>query len=243
MKTAIGAAVLAASLTFGGATTASVVHGTLDFAGHGGLKSSHTVSDGYLSVEATGHLLNSDGSLGTQERIGQYGSYTWGTGGFGVTNDDETKKTCSGWGWWKSCKTKNTDSHQIDNHKNDEAVKLSFDKEVTITKVFFSYVDKWDDFSFSVFDGLGGVTEFTGRVQIDKLGYGGYYEFAPGSFAASSMFAFGAFKDNKHDLDGFKLRGVKYAHEVPEVPLPACGALLLTVLAGIGFLRSRKKTA
>ncbi|MGZ2257652.1 VPLPA-CTERM sorting domain-containing protein [Roseobacter sp. A03A-229] len=222
------------------ATYAAPVHAYFNLVGHAGLQAtgeSLEFTNGDLTLSATGHLMNEDGSIGDVRRIGQYGyEYYWNRhtrswhvkgGGLGVT---------TGWG----------DSHQVDSHSHDEVIKLSFNKTVTIERLYFSLVDSDDDFSFSMVDGED-AGAFYQNVDITGHGYG-YYDF--NSEWTGTMFGIGAADRICHkwgkaydcdNWDNFKLKGVKVSYEdISPVPLPAAGWMLIAALGGMGLMRRRK---
>ncbi|MEM6759335.1 MAG: hypothetical protein AAF601_07620, partial [Pseudomonadota bacterium] len=119
---------------------AATVHDLIWFGGHAGLQGTGqalTFSGTGVSVDATGHKLLNDGSIGRDYRLGQYG------GGLGVTS------------------TQHNDSHEVDGKGPNEVVKLSFSRVVTVEKVYFSYVQSNDDFAFTVVDGVDAGTYYS----------------------------------------------------------------------------------
>ncbi|WP_299674645.1 VPLPA-CTERM sorting domain-containing protein [uncultured Roseobacter sp.] len=236
-KTACAALVYA---VWTGALSAAPVHAYFDLVGHQGLQAagdSLEFESGDLTLSATGHLLNDDGSIGDIRRIGQYGyetawdwsSHSWTVqgGGLGVT-------------------TGHRDSHQVDSRKGDEVIKLSFNKTVTIERLYFSLVDWDDDFAFSVVDGED-AGAFYPHVDIVGEGYG-YYDFHQDW--TGTMFGIGAANSTCHkrgktyscdNWDNFKLKGVKVSYDdISPVPLPAAGWMLIAAIGGMGLMRRRK---
>ncbi len=234
---ALGAAL---SVVSAGAVSAAPVHAYFDLVGHAGLQDvgeSLDFSVGELTLSATGHIQNEDGSIGEARRIGQYGyetvwswsawSWTVQGGGLGVT-------------------TGKGDSHQVDSHSVDEVIKLSFNKKVTLERVYFSLVDWDDDFSFTMVDG-GQAGAFYQNVDIAGHGYG-YYDFS--KEWTGTMFGIGAADSTCYtwgraydcdNWDNFKLKGVKVSYEdISPVPLPAAGWMLIAAIGGIGLMRRRK---
>lgn len=200
------------------AASAATVTDFIDLRGQGGRDTSHefTATSGDLHVEATGHYLNSDGSIGAAAQIGQYSQ------GLGVTTD--TCFFCLG------------DSHMVDSTGRDEVVKFAFDSAVSISRVYFSHTSSWDDFSFSVIGTGGSVMSFSGDLNILGIGYG-YYDFA-GPLAISNIFGIGASGTG----DSFKIAALDVVWEeaAPAVPLPASALLMLGAFGGLGALRRRK---
>lgn len=231
---------IAVSTVSATAASAAPVHAYFNFVGNAGLQApgeSLEFSNGDLTVSTTGHTLNEDGSIGTVRSIGQYNVETvwnWGTwswaqqgGGLGVT-------------------TGGNDSHQVDSYGKDEVIKLSFNKSVTLERVYFSLVDWDDDFSFSMVDGED-QGAFYQNVDIAGHGYG-YYDF--NQDWTGTMFGVGAADSTCHawgiayscdNWDNFKLTGVKVSYEeIAPVPLPAAGLLLITAIGGLSAMRRRR---
>lgn len=231
----------ATAIAIGTATAASAapVHAHFDFIGNQGLQGvgeSLEFTSGGLSLSATGHIMNEDGSIGEVRQIGQYGTetvfnrstWTWQTagGGLGVT-------------------TSAHDSHQVDSRNNDEVIKLSFNKEVTLKRVYFSLVDWDDDFSFSMIDG-DNAGAFYQNIDIAGQGYG-YFDFDQewsgfvfGIGAADSTCHAWGFSYSCDNKDNFKVTGVKVSYdEIAPVPLPAAGWLLIAAIGGLGVMRRR----
>lgn len=199
---------------------------TLYLGGNGGLDDSHSYSSGSLTLDLTGHLQNVDGSIGSQEKIGQYSA------GVGVTNNDEWAWQCSFYG---GCGYVPSDEHFVDSTGPDEVVKFLFNMDVTIEKIWFTYVDYQDDFSFAVFDGST-VTDYWADVELDNSFYASY---TFGSDWTSNMFGIGAAGNG----DAFKIKAIQVSYDdTPAVPLPAAGWLLLGAFGGVGALR-RKRAA
>ena len=135
-------------------------------------------------------------------------------------------------------------SHQIDSHGWQDVVNLSFDKDVQIIGLKFSYVHDNDTFDFYV-DG----SEVMSAVALPNSYYASF------SFTEefiSSSFGIGAGKQcyevYSHyykststvcNKSAFKLKYVDVMAPEP-IPLPATGVLLIAGLAGVGALRRRK---
>ena len=217
LKTTIAATVL---LVIGSTASASTLYDTVWFGGHQGLQATgealQFTSAGGVGVDATGHKLKSDGSIGKDYQIGQY----WG--GLGVTSPDDN-------------------DHQIDGKGPNEVAKLSFSQSVTVEKVWFTYVGFNDDFAFTMIDGddagsYYSSTDIPGGWFWDS-GVGAYYFHNDWT---GTMFGFGASGKN----DDYKLKGIKFSyHDVAPVPLPAGGLLLLGGIAVMAGLRRRSAKA
>lgn len=222
----VAPALFALSASIAGAATVTEV---IDLRGNGGLDTSYDyTSSAGMGVTATGHYLNSDGSIGTQALIGQYSH------GLGVTTAD-TRTRCRHSS--RSCYS--SDEHYVDSFGPDEVVQFAFDSAVSISRIYFSYVSSWDDFSFSVISSGGGVMSFNGDLDILGHGYG-YYDFS-GPLAISSIFGIGAAGYG----DYFKIAALEviWEDETPAVPLPASALLMLGAFGTFGAMRRRRKAA
>lgn len=233
----------AVSVVSAAAASAAPIQAYFGFVGDQGLQATGQSLDfhnGDLSVSATGHVLNEDGSIGDVRRIGQYGFervFNWNTwsyqrqgGGLGVT-------------------TGRHNSHQVNTRGGDEVIQLAFNKTVTLERVYFSLVDWDDDFSLTVVDGESAGT-FYRNVDIVGNGYG-YYDFNQdwtgttfGIGAADSLCKAWGVTYSCDNWDNFKLKGVKVSYEEMEeispVPLPAAGWMLIAAVGGMGLMRRRK---
>lgn len=204
-----GALAGGALVAMAGTASAASVTSVIDLGGSGGYSSSFSFTDGTVGLTTTGHKLHSDGSIGDQKTMGQWG------GGLGVKSDR-----------W--------DQHFVDSNGADEVVKFLFDTAVKIEKIWFTYVDCYDDFAFSVFSPGGSVTHFDSDLDIDENGYGyGSYTFASGY--VSTMFGIGAAGHG----DSFKIRKIQFSYDddPAPVPLPAAGWLMLAGLGGLAAVR------
>lgn len=220
----VAPALFALSASIAGAATVTEV---IDLRGSGGLDDSYTfTSSEGMGVTATGHYLNSNGSIGAQALVGQYSH------GLGVTTAATT--SCH---WWHCSHT--PDEHYVDSYGPDEVVQFAFDSAVSISRIYFSYVSSWDDFSFSVISSGGGVMSFNGNLDILGHNYG-YYDFS-GPLAISSIFGIGAAGYG----DYFKIAALEviWEEETPAVPLPASALLMIGAFGTFGALRRRRKAA
>ncbi len=217
----VAPALFALSASVAGAATVTEV---IDLRGYGGLDTSYDyTSSAGMGVTATGHYLNTDGSIGGDAMVGQYSH------GLGVTT---ATTSCH---WWQHC-SHTPDEHYVDSYGPDEVVQFAFDSAVSISRIYFSYVSSWDDFSFSVIGSGGGVMSFNGDLDILGHGYG-YYDFS-GPLAISSIFGIGAAGYS----DYFKIAALEviWEEETPAVPLPASALLML---GAFGAMRRRRRKA
>ena len=121
------------------------------------------------------------------------------------------------------------DSHEVDGYRANEAVRLTFSEEVTITSILFGAVGSNDDFWFRVDGG-----SFSSERDINGSGDSGYYNFVG---LVGTIFDVAAFGDN----DDFKVRGVEFT--VSSVPLPPAVLMFGAALLGLGWVKRRKQAA
>jgi len=216
----------AAAFALAGTAASAATTTTFNFATGNGTydaaAKAFTFSSGGLTLVTTGHLLNSDGTIGQLENIGQYSN------GLGVTNYKD--KSCFLWCTY-------TDEHYVDSTGSDEVIKFSFSEKVSLTQITFKYVDSSDDFSFSLYDGAT-LASYDSTIDISGHGYG-WYNFGTPTMA-STMFGIGAAGSG----DEFKVKSITVKwNDVPAIPLPASGLLLIGALGGLGLARKRRKAA
>lgn len=126
------------------------------------------------------------------------------------------------------------DSHQVDGANRNDIVKFTFDYEVILEAVTFSYVDRNDEFSFATVDG-GPLGVIARNVNIPGTGFGTY---TFNNIWQGTMFGIGAWDDS----DNFKIKALHYS-KVNTVPLPASVLLLGSALGFVGFASRRRKQA
>jgi len=187
---------------------------TLWFTGGSYADGAYHYSEGGTDLTASAIIGSSKGGSMYQS---SYGLYIWSY------DCDKNKKDC-----------RDDNTHQIDGYKEGEAVQLTFDQEVQIESLYFSYVGYDDDFSIKADAGPALEYDIVGGSYYDNGS--GYYNFA-GSGLAGSIFEIGAPNWN----DDFKLAGVKFS--VSTVPLPPAVLMFGAALLGLGWLKRRKQTA
>ncbi len=167
-------------------------------------------TDGVVNVTVDGGTFNGAGSICLSCGVaGQYST------GLGVTSH-------SG------------DSHQVDGANRNDIVKFTFDYEVILKAVTFSYVDGNDEFSFATMDG-GPLGVIARNVNIPGTGFATY---TFNSIWQGTMFGIGAWDGN----DNFKIKALHY-DKVNVVPLPASVLLLGSAIGIAGFVGRRRKKA
>jgi len=143
---------------------------------------------------------------------------------------------CSYLGWTGSC----GETHQIDNHGEDEVVVFEFDQDVSFDSVSFTFAGPADAFSFSVFDaGSTSPSDFR-SFDLDEFPTVQTYNFE--TAYTGRKFGIGASGEAGH---AFKIRSivVSAAPDVSEVPVPAAAFLFAPALMGFLGLRRKAKQA
>ena len=223
--------VLAAGVTASGTASAATITFTTSHAPQAGPL---TFSNGTDSVDVTASRVDANGTRtpGTA-LIASYGSQNGGLGICTSAADPQDTGGCddsiSLWPLDLSA-----DSHLLDGYgfflgTRPEMAFIDFgSKVVDLLSITFNYVNDGDRFS----------------LLSDLAPAQGSYTLTPGDFRQTftlgtplrgSVFGIGA----NGLFDNFKVASIGYA-EVPAVPLPATGLMLLGALAGAGALKRRK---
>lgn len=211
-KAIVGAAALSLAAT---GALAATVYETVWLTGNAGLQAtgvgvSYTSGLG-VTIDATAHHLNDNGSIGIPYQIGQWGS------GLGVISPHDN-------------------THQIDGYGPNEVVKLSFSRVVTIERAWFSYVGHNDDFSFTVVDGVNSGTYYASTDIPDDRSY----EFKNDWTGTMFGFGASGWNDD-YKLKKIKFSyDPTPPNNPPLVPLPASGWLLLAAFGAAAAMRKRK---
>ena len=234
----------AATVTYNFAATTTTYSLEKDFTAVGGPD---------LTVSA--NTVSTDGSVVTPVGGAGNGVGQWAGLGLGIKNGS------------------NDNSHTVDGYGLNDLLVLTFSSSVKIVSATFKYAgqiqNSYDGFAF--FADLGGDGSLTqagdlifGHEDIGAVNYSGSYDFVANGFASTSMvFGIGAIWDavyqscylrwghdyckNYTAFDSFKLYSVTVETGPfggpPEVPLPAGVILMLSGLAGLGFLKRFKSKA
>ncbi|WP_415236527.1 VPLPA-CTERM sorting domain-containing protein [Sneathiella sp.] len=191
---------------------------TFDFSGNGGLASSYSFTNDGVTVTTTPGVFSDAGTVYSQGRIGQYST------GLGISSY-------------------RGDSHQVDGNYRNDFVNFSFDQNVTIKSVSFSYVDRDDEFTFLFDLGPNGVLDAI-NYSVD-IPSNGTYIFQ--GIWTGSLFGIGAFDDDtsrrwqRSNMDDFKISGMVVDPVISTVPLPAALPLYGAGIAILGFFGWRRK--
>jgi hypothetical protein len=205
---------LAAALLSAGAVSAATV--SFDFKD----APSNVFTSGGVSVTATAHRLNSNGTIGSQETLGLWNN------GLGVSMYQG-------------------DAHYVDGYGSlNDVVKFAFSQVVRIVSVTLSYADWNDKFSFG-YEGSSGYVHLTngqplvsGNTTWD-WDWGSPVEatYSFGGTYWSSIFGIGAVDEHSE----FKIAGMTVETvNPPVVPLPAAGWGLIAGLGALVALKRRK---
>ncbi|MHA6262140.1 VPLPA-CTERM sorting domain-containing protein [Arenibacterium sp. CAU 1754] len=218
---------MAASAIFvatAGAGQASTVYNLFDLTGSDGQSSSHAFSSAGVNLTVSGYN-HTNGVLGDQITVGN---------------------------WFKglSATSVNDDTHLVDGSGPDEMLLFSFDREVTVEAIWFSYYDEGDDFDLATYTGTGLDTLLSDISISATYSSDGVFDgtkqdsgraiLTAGQKFLSDVFGIGA----DHSSDNFKIKKimVSYDDSISPVPLPAGGLLLVGGLAGLAALRRKKRS-
>lgn len=130
-----------------------------------------------------------------------------------------------------------TDIHEVDGNNSNEFLKLTFNPDITLKSVSFTYFSSNDDFDLFTWTGLlwddeGSASACTANCGSDNTVH--TYDFN-GTYTGS-MFLIGATGQN----DDWKLAGVSVDYTPSAVPLPAAGWMLVAGFAALAAMRRRK---
>ncbi len=175
-----------------------------------------------------GNTYEFTGSDGTDHTASVLNGWNGGIQFFGGTLQQSVNglNICNGSTYYGGCYG---DDHEIDGYYN-EGVNLTFEKEVQVEKIYFTYVDSNDYFWFNVDDGSWS------NMNIPGIGFTSF-TFAPS--VTGTSFDIAAVYDGFWGTDNFKLKGVEYT--VSSVPLPPAVLMFGAALLGLGWVKRRKQ--
>ena len=211
IKKYLTGAVVAAGMIIG-ASAANA--GVIDFTGASSSSGSNTF--GFMGDDGTGVVASVlTGNVGGTTFYGG----TLQHSGYGLNICGDTQ--------WYGC----GENHEIDGYYN-EGVKLTFDKEVSIDKITFNYIDGDDRVIYR--SGAGSWSDVAipgdGNLTIGPALLGTIFDICAVWDARSG----------RYQAD-FKLASVEYT--VSAVPLPPAVLMFGAALLGLGWVKRRKQAA
>lgn len=210
----LAAGVLLSPLTVSEAEAYTTFH----LAGHGGLKDAYVFEEDDIELTVTAATFSDDGTINDPAKVGQY------YGGLGVTNSYY-------------------DGHWVDGRGRNDLLIFTFDHDIELHSVTFTYADYNDDFHFFFQEVDDAALELeAGNVDLPGGGWWHHDFFSTYVFSKEWIGdAFGIGADYKDDE--FKVKKIK-VEKVEPVPLPAPVALLggaLLALAAGGAAKSGRR--
>lgn len=220
--------IYAAGLAFGLAASAqaATVHEIIRLHGNGGVGTSFDYSSGDLDLTVTAYQ-HSAGTLGSQISVGQ-----WSRGlGSQFSGDSQ---------------------HFVEGDGPDEMLLFSFNRVVTLERVWVGYYDRADDLELASYGTGLNLDEYKSDVALyDWVTQDGVYDGDGHDWGRTilrtidkvtgSIIGIGA----DHPDDQFKVYAMRVSYDpsIPAVPLPAAGLLLLGAFGGLGIMARRRRKA